>query len=167
MNIHPVVDKVTERIRLRSQDSRASYLRKIENLRKSGPQRGFVSCSNLAHSFAACAVKEKSDLSGAQKPNIAIVSAYNDMLSAHQPFEHFPNIIKAAVKEAGGIAQFAGGTPAMCDGVTQGQAGMELSLFSRDVIAMSTVIALSHNVFDGVLCLGVCDKIVPGCLSVR
>ena len=164
MNIHPVVDKVTERIRMRSQDSRASYLRKIENLRKSGPQRGFVSCSNLAHSFAACAVKEKSDLSGTQKPNIAIVSAYNDMLSAHQPFEHFPNIIKAAVQDAGGVAQFAGGTPAMCDGVTQGQAGMELSLFSRDVIAMSTAIALSHNVFDGVLCLGVCDKIVPGLL---
>ena len=164
MNIHPVVNKVTERIRVRSRDSRASYLRKIENLHKMGPQRGSVSCSNLAHSLAACSAREKHDLSGSQKPNIAIVSAYNDMLSAHQPFEHFPEIIKSAVKNAGGVAQFAGGTPAMCDGVTQGQAGMELSLFSRDVIAMSTAIALSHNVFDGVLCLGVCDKIVPGLL---
>ena len=164
MNIHPVVSKVTERIRLRSRDSRASYLRKIDGLRNAGPHRGLVSCSNLAHGFAACAVKEKSDLSASRKPNIAIVSAYNDMLSAHQPFACFPDIIKVAVKEAGGIAQFAGGTPAMCDGVTQGQSGMELSLFSRDVIAMSTAIALSHNVFDGVLCLGVCDKIVPGLL---
>ncbi len=162
--MHPTVRKVTERIRLRSRDSRASYLRKVEGLLKAGPHRSVVSCSNLAHGLAACPAGEKNDLSDNRKPNIAIVSAYNDMLSAHQPFETFPGIIKAAVKEAGGIAQFAGGTPAMCDGVTQGQQGMELSLFSRDVIAMSTVIALSHNVFDGVLCLGVCDKIVPGLL---
>ena len=164
MDIHPVVTKVTERIRLRSRDSRTSYLRKIEGLRKAGPYRGLVSCSNLAHGLAACSAGEKRDLSDGQIPNIAIVSAYNDMLSAHQPFERYPDIIKAAVKEAGGIARFAGGTPAMCDGVTQGQRGMDLSLFSRDVIALSTAIALSHNVFDGVLCLGVCDKIVPGLL---
>ena len=164
MDMHPVVSKVTERIRQRSRDSRASYLRKIEGLRKAGPYRGLVSCSNLAHSLAACSAGEKRDLSGGQKPNIAIVSAYNDMLSAHQPFERYPDLIKTAVKEAGGVAQFAGGTPAMCDGVTQGQNGMELSLFSRDVIALSTAIALSHNVFDGVVCLGVCDKIVPGLL---
>ena len=162
--MHPTIRKVTERIRLRSRDSRASYLHKVEGLLKAGPQRSVVSCSNLAHGLAACPAGEKKDLSDNRKPNIAIVSAYNDMLSAHQPFETFPGIIKAAVKDAGGIAQFAGGTPAMCDGITQGQQGMELSLFSRDVIAMSTVIALSHNVFDGVLCLGVCDKIVPGLL---
>ena len=153
-DIHPVVSKVTERIRHRSRDSRASYLRKIEGLRKAGPHRHLVSCSNLAHSLAACSAGEKRDLSDGQKPNIAIVSAYNDMLSAHQPFEDYPGVIKAAVKDAGGIAQFAGGTPAMCDGITQGQSGMELSLFSRDVIALSTAIALSHNVFDGVLCPG-------------
>ena len=164
VNIHPIVSQITERIRERSRVSRASYLRKIEKLRKAGPYRGHVSCSNLAHAFAACSAKEKHDLSESRKPNIAIVSAYNDMLSAHQPFEHFPDIIKGAVEDAGGVAQCAGGTPAMCDGITQGQAGMELSLFSRDVIAMSTAIALSHNVFDGVLCLGVCDKIVPGLL---
>ena len=155
---------VTERIRQRSRDSRASYLRRIDAMRNAGPHRALVSCSNLAHGLAACSVGEKHDLSDSDKPNIAIVSAYNDMLSAHQPFERFPDIIKAAAKEAGGIAQFAGGTPAMCDGITQGQSGMELSLFSRDIIAMSTAIALSHNVFDGALCLGVCDKIVPGLL---
>ena len=164
MDMHPVVSKVTERIRQRSRDSRASYLRKIEGLRKEGPYRGLVSCSNLAHSLAACPAGEKRDLSDGQKPNIAIVSAYNDMLSAHQPFERYPDLIKTAVEAVGGIAQFAGGTPAMCDGITQGQNGMELSLFSRDVIALSTAIALSHNVFDGVVCLGVCDKIVPGLL---
>ena len=162
--MHPVVSKVTARIRQRSRDSRAAYLRKIDNMRSTGPYRGRVSCSNLAHGVAACPTGEKQDLSGNRKPNIAIVSAYNDMLSAHQPFEAFPGIIKAAVADAGGVAQFAGGTPAMCDGITQGQDGMELSLFSRDVIALSTAIALSHNVFDGVLCLGVCDKIVPGLL---
>lgn len=164
MDMHPVISKVTERIWLRSRDSRTRYLRKIYSLRKAGPHRSAVSCSNLAHGLAACPAAEKHDLSGNRKPNIGIVSAYNDMLSAHQPFEYFPGIIKTAVKDAGGIAQFAGGTPAMCDGITQGQHGMELSLFSRDVIAMSTAIALSHNVFDGVICLGVCDKIVPGLL---
>ena len=164
MDLHPVVSEVTERIRQRSRDSRASYLRRVDAMRNAGPHRALVSCSNLAHGLAACSVGEKRDLSDSDKPNIAIVSAYNDMLSAHQPFERFPDIIKAAVKEANGIARFAGGAPAMCDGITQGQSGMELSLFSRDIIAMSTAIALSHNVFDGALCLGVCDKIVPGLL---
>jgi phosphogluconate dehydratase len=129
-----------------------------------GRQRGVLACGNLAHGFAACSADDKADLTGNKKDNIAIVSAYNDMLSAHEPYQHFPELIKQAAREAGGVAQFAGGVPAMCDGVTQGQPGMELSLFSRDVIAMSTAIALSHNMFDGALYLGVCDKIVPGLL---
>ena len=129
-----------------------------------GRQRSVLACGNLAHGFAACTADDKADLTGNKKDNIAIVSAYNDMLSAHEPYQHFPELIKQAAREAGGVAQFAGGVPAMCDGVTQGQPGMELSLFSRDVIAMSTAIALSHNMFDGALYLGVCDKIVPGLL---
>lgn len=164
MSIHPTILKVTKRIQERSQQSRQNYLNKIETARTQGPHRGVLSCGNLAHGFAACNSSDKEKLTGNKKSNIAIVSSYNDMLSAHQPLQRFPEIIKAAIKEAGGVAQFAGGVPAMCDGVTQGQAGMELSLFSRDVIAMSTAIALSHNMFDGVLCLGVCDKIVPGLL---
>ena len=123
-----------------------------------------LSCTNLAHGFAAMDASDKEALRGARWPNIAIVSSYNDMLSAHQPLERFPALIKLAAREAGAVAQFAGGVPAMCDGVTQGQPGMELSLFSRDVIAMATAIALSHNMFDAALCLGVCDKIVPGLL---
>ena len=123
-----------------------------------------MSCTNLAHAFAAEAPRDKIVMRELRQPNVAIVSAYNDMLSAHQPFERFPALIKQAVREVGAVAQFAGGVPAMCDGVTQGQPGMELSLFSRDVIAMGTAIALSHAVFDAVLCLGVCDKIVPGLL---
>ena len=164
MSIHPTILKVTKRVQERSQKSRGDYLTKIEKARTKYPHRGALSCGNLAHGFAACNSSDKEKLTGDKKPNIAIVSSYNDMLSAHQPLQRFPEIIKEAVKEAGGVAQFAGGVPAMCDGVTQGQAGMELSLFSRDVIAMSTAIALSHNMFDGVLCLGVCDKIVPGLL---
>ena len=164
MSIHPILIAVTDRIRERSQQSREDYLTKIETARSQVLHRGVLSCSNLAHGYAACSPSEKQKLAGKTKPNIAIVSSYNDMLSAHQPLQCFPEIIKTAVQEAGGIAQFAGGVPAMCDGVTQGQPGMELSLFSRDVIAMSTAIALSHNMFDGVLCLGVCDKIVPGLL---
>lgn len=127
-----------------------------------GPQRRKLSCGNLAHGFAACGREDKRALSGDAHPNLAIVSAYNDMLSAHQPFERFPGVIKEAAREVQAVAQFAGGVPAMCDGVTQGRPGMELSLFSRDVIALSTAIALSHDMFDGILCLGVCDKIVPG-----
>lgn len=162
--MHPVVAQVTDRIRERSTRSRDVYLKHIEKLRMKGPQRSVLHCGNLAHGFAACAKQDKANLSGMTKANIAIVSAYNDMLSAHQPYLDYPTLIKEAVSAAGGVAQFAGGVPAMCDGITQGQAGMELSLLSRDVIAMSAAIGLSHNMFDGALMLGICDKIVPGLL---
>lgn len=162
--MHPVVDQVTARIRERSTRSRAFYLEQMEKARIRGPQRTMLHCGNLAHGFAACALKDKANLTGVNKANIAIVSAYNEMLSAHQPYVSYPDLIKEAIAAAGGVAQFAGGVPAMCDGITQGQPGMELSLLSRDVIAMSTAIALSHNMFDGGLMLGICDKIVPGLL---
>jgi len=157
-----VVQKVTDRIRKRSRTKRETYLAHVEHAASAQPNRARLSCTNFAHGFAASTPNDKLVLREARKANIGIVSAYNDMLSAHQPFERFPQIIKKAAREAGGVAQFAGGTPAMCDGVTQGEPGMELSLFSRDVIAMSTAVALSHNMFDAVLCLGICDKIVPG-----
>ncbi len=156
------ISALTARIRARSAAAREAYLARIDEAASSGVHRAGIGCGNLAHAFAACAAPEKADLNGTVKPNIAIVSAYNDMLSAHQPFERFPALIKHAIREAGGVAQFAGGVPAMCDGVTQGRAGMELSLFSRDAIALAAAIALSHDVFDGALMLGVCDKIVPG-----
>ena len=162
MALHPTVHEVTERVRARSAETRAAYLAQIEHDRKKGPTRAGMSCTNLAHAFAAAPATDKIMLRAERQPNIGIVSAYNDMLSAHQPLEAYPAILKRAAREAGAVAQFAGGVPAMCDGVTQGEAGMELSLFSRDVIAMSTAIALSHNVFDAALCLGICDKIVPG-----
>ena len=158
------VSKVTEQIRQRSRDSRRSYLERTEQARRAGPNRSELPCGNLAHAFAACETDVKAAYKANARPNLAIISAYNDMLSAHQPLQTFPAVIKDAAWKAGGMAQFAGGVPAMCDGVTQGQTGMELSLFSRDVIAMSTAVALSHNMFDGALCLGVCDKIVPGLL---
>lgn len=165
MSLHPVVEKVTQNIIERSAASRADYLAAIAAMESSSDQdRGSVSCSNLAHAGAA-AGSDQDDITGASqqfKPNIAIVSAYNDMLSAHQPFENYPQIIRAAARVNGATAQMAGGVPAMCDGVTQGRPGMELSLASRDVIAMSTAVALSHGVYDGALCLGVCDKIIPG-----
>ncbi|AKU24310.1 phosphogluconate dehydratase [Massilia sp. NR 4-1] len=164
MALHPVLEKVTARVIQRSRPSRGAYLAHLEAARVKGPQRGTLSCTNLAHGFAAFPANDKLVLKEVKKPSVAIVSAYNDMLSAHQPFEHFPVIIKDAVREVGAVAQFAGGVPAMCDGVTQGQPGMELSLFSRDTIAMSTAVALSHNMFDAALYLGVCDKIVPGLL---
>ena len=164
MALHPVVDTVTKRIISRSQASRAAYLAHLEAARTQGVQRSALSCTNLAHGFAAFPLNDKLALKEQRKPSVAIVSAYNDMLSAHQPFEGFPRIIKDAVRKVGAVAQFAGGVPAMCDGVTQGQPGMELSLFSRDAIAMSTAIALSHNMFDSAVYLGVCDKIVPGLL---
>jgi len=164
MALHPVLEQVTARIVARSRPSRGAYLAHLEAARVKGPQRGTLACTNLAHGFAAFPPNDKLVLREVKKPSVAIVSAYNDMLSAHQPFEHFPPIIKDAVREVGAVAQFAGGVPAMCDGVTQGQPGMELSLFSRDAIAMSTAIALSHNMFDAALYLGVCDKIVPGLL---
>ncbi|HOW77195.1 MAG TPA: phosphogluconate dehydratase [Candidatus Competibacteraceae bacterium] len=164
MILHPTVATVTDRIRQRSAPTRSVYLARLEQARRTGPVRQGLSCTNLAHTFAASAPNDKAVLREARWPNIAIVSSYNDMLSAHQPLERFPALIKQAAREAGAVAQFAGGVPAMCDGVTQGQPGMELSLFSRDVIAMATAVSLSHNTFDAVLCLGVCDKIVPGLL---
>ncbi len=160
--LHPVVAEVTERIAARSAASREAYLSRIRAAAQAGPARGSLGCSNLAHGFAACTPTDKLELRGAARPDIAIVSAYNDMLSAHQPLETFPALLKKAVGEAGGVAQFAGGVPAMCDGITQGRAGMQLSLFSRDVVAMATAVALAHDMFDGALLLGVCDKIVPG-----
>lgn len=160
--MNPVIDKVTQQIIERSKDTRSAYLKKIEKAREQGPHRGVLSCGNLAHGFAACSKQEKSDLTALTKANIGIVSSYNDMLSAHQPYEAYPAIIKKAIADVGSVAQFAGGVPAMCDGVTQGQPGMDLSLMSRDVIAMSSAVGLSHNMFDGALMLGICDKIVPG-----
>lgn len=153
--------EITERIVERSRESRAAYLKKIRHWGEKGPSRHNLGCANLAHGFAGMR-DDRFKIREISNPNIAIVSAYNEMLSAHQPYVRFPDIIKDAAREVGCTAQFAGGVPAMCDGVTQGQPGMELSLFSRDTIAMATAIALTHNMFDGALCLGICDKIVPG-----
>lgn len=164
MALHPVVEQVTNRIIQRSRASRAAYLEHLEAARIKGVQRGALSCTNLAHGFAAFPANDKLKLREYKEPSVAIVSSYNDMLSAHQPFEYFPKVIKEAVREVGAVAQFASGVPAMCDGVTQGQPGMELSLFSRDAIAMATAVGLSHNMFDAALYLGICDKIVPGLL---
>ncbi|MBN8540136.1 MAG: phosphogluconate dehydratase [Deltaproteobacteria bacterium] len=155
---------ITNRIKERSLKTRAFYQQRMTLQESKKPRRMQLSCGNLAHGFAACAPIEKSKLRTTEKPNVAIVSAYNEMLSAHKPYESFPKIIKEEALSVGAIAQFAGGVPAMCDGVTQGQDGMDLSLFSRDVIAQSTAIALSHNMFDAALLLGICDKIVPGML---
>ena len=155
-----ITNKIIERSRL----TRQAYLAKIEGEKAQTVHRANLSCGNLAHGFAACGKEDKQTLTGIIRSDIAIISAYNDMLSAHQPYETYPSIIKAAVGETGGVAQFAGGVPAMCDGVTQGQPGMDLSLMSRDVIAMSAAVGLSHNMFDGALMLGICDKIVPGLL---
>ena len=160
--LNTVIQEVTERIKAKSADSRRDYLERMQAARAERPQRTHLSCGNLAHGFAACDPHHKQALAADSAPNIGIVSAYNDMLSAHQPYEEYPALIKEAADEVGAVAQFAGGTPAMCDGVTQGQPGMELSLFSRDVIAMSTAVALTHGMFDAALCLGICDKIVPG-----
>jgi len=162
--MHAVVDRVTRRIIDRSRLSRQNYLARMTELKSRSPHRNVLSCGNLAHGFAACHQDDKDALKLMSKANVAIVSAYNDMLSAHQPYATFPDIIREAAHGMGSVAQFAGGTPAMCDGVTQGQPGMELSLFSRDTIAMSTAVALSHNMFDATLLLGICDKIVPGLL---
>ncbi|MBX3485252.1 phosphogluconate dehydratase [Phenylobacterium sp.] len=159
---HPVTAEVTQRIVERSRDSRAEYLEHMAAARASGPGRGKLSCANWAHAFAASPEGDKQRMRDPTAPNVAIVSAYNDMLSAHQPYERFPDIIRKAAHEVKATAQFAGGVPAMCDGVTQGRPGMELSLFSRDVIAMSTAVALTHDAFDAALMLGICDKIVPG-----
>ncbi len=162
--MNETIESVTRRIIERSRETRSRYLARISLAESEGPSRSTLSCSNLAHGFAASGDRDKRWLSQNQAANIAIVSSYNDMLSAHKPFASYPERIKTAAANRGAVAQFAGGVPAMCDGVTQGQDGMDLSLFSRDVIALSTAVALSHNMFDGVLCLGICDKIVPGLL---
>ena len=168
MTIDPRIDQITRRIIERSRDSRAAYLERIVDapIRARGgrPARSRLSCGNLAHGFAASAPTDKLALRQVVAPNLGIVTAYNDMLSAHQPYADYPARILAAARELGATAQVAGGVPAMCDGVTQGRPGMELSLFSRDVIAQATAIALSHDMFDAAICLGVCDKIVPGLL---
>ncbi|HEY2927102.1 phosphogluconate dehydratase [Piscinibacter sp.] len=164
MTLHTTLVAVTDRIRGRSAASRSAYLSRLEQARSKGPLRQALGCTNLAHGFAAAPAGDKIMLRESRRPNLAIVTSYNDMLSAHQPFERFPELIKRAARAAGATAQVAGGVPAMCDGVTQGEPGMELSLFSRDVIALATAVSLSHNMFDAALCLGVCDKIVPGLL---
>jgi len=162
MTLHKTLVEVTDRIIDRSQQSRGYYLQQMSHAKLNKPHRSALSCGNLAHGFAACGKQDKLTLSGMETPNIGIISAYNDMLSAHQPYVDYPDKIKGAIAATGATAQFAGGVPAMCDGVTQGQDGMELSLFSRDLIAQAAAIALSHNMFDGALFLGICDKIVPG-----
>ncbi len=163
MPLHPVVERVTARIADRSRATRAAYLARMEAQRTDGPARRALACGNLAHGFAAAGT-DKAGLRAGAGGNIGIVTAYNDMLSAHQPMEQYPALIRMAARNAGGSAQVAGGVPAMCDGVTQGRTGMELSLFSRDAIAMATAVSLSHEMFDAALMLGVCDKIVPGLL---
>jgi 6-phosphogluconate dehydratase len=162
MTVRQAIQDVTDRIAARSRDTRRDYLDRIERAREAGVYRAALSCGNLAHGFAACSPSEKAAIAGNKALNLGIVTSYNDMLSAHQPYQFYPDIIKEAAREIGATAQVAGGVPAMCDGVTQGQPGMDLSLFSRDVIAMSTAIALSHNMFDAAVYLGICDKIVPG-----
>ena len=161
MTLNATIARVTDRIRDRSRNSRDTYLSRMAQAISNGPARSHLSCGNQAHAYAAME-QDKTTLATSRAPNIGIVSAYNDMLSAHQPFERYPDLIRAAARKAGATAQVAGGVPAMCDGVTQGQPGMELSLFSRDVIALAAGVALSHNTFDAALYLGVCDKIVPG-----
>ncbi|ABK48379.1 MULTISPECIES: phosphogluconate dehydratase [Shewanella] len=162
--MHSVVQSVTDRIIARSKASREAYLAALNDARNHGVHRSSLSCGNLAHGFAACSPDDKNSLRQLTKANIGIITAFNDMLSAHQPYETYPELLKKACQEVGSVAQVAGGVPAMCDGVTQGQPGMELSLLSREVIAMATAVGLSHNMFDGALLLGICDKIVPGLL---
>ena len=161
MDLNPTIARVTDRIVERSRQSRADYLDRMRRAAEAGPARAHLSCGNQAHAYAAMA-EDKAALAEGRAPNIGIVTAYNDMLSAHQPFERYPDLIRSAARRVGATAQVAGGVPAMCDGVTQGQTGMEMSLFSRDVIAMAAGVALCHNTFDAALFLGVCDKIVPG-----
>lgn len=162
MAVNPILSELTERIAARSKSGRERYLASVEAAIPGSPYRGQLGCTNLAHGFAASPVEDKLRIMTVKAPNLGIVTAYNDMLSAHQPYGVYPDVIKAAARAVGATAQVAGGVPAMCDGITQGLPGMDLSLFSRDVIAMSTAIALSHNMFDAGLCLGICDKIVPG-----
>jgi phosphogluconate dehydratase len=164
MKLHPVIDAVTDRIRERSVPTRSTYLHQLDQAagRDRGAER--LGCANVAHAFAGIPADDRFKVVAQRAPNIAIVNAYNDMLSAHVPLARFPDLVKDEARKQGATAQVAGGVPAMCDGVTQGTPGMELSLFSRDVIAMATAVSLSHDMFDGALMLGVCDKIVPGLL---
>ena len=166
VQLNTTVAEVTQRIIERSSSLRADYLRQVKDDHSNRPERGKLSCGNLAHGFAACGEDDKSSLRLMEASNIAIVTSYNDMLSAHQPYAEYPDMIKQAMREIGCTAQVAGGVPAMCDGVTQGQDGMELCLLGRDLIAQCTAMSLSHQMFDGVLALGICDKIVPGLLMV-
>ena len=160
--LHPTLARVTQRITERSAGPRGAYLASMAAQRKNGTQRGGMGCANMAHTTAALPASDKLRIHAERAPHVGVITAYNDMLSAHQPYEHYPELIRSHARTLGATAQVAGGVPAMCDGVTQGAAGMELSLFSRDVIAMATAVGLSHNVFDAALMLGVCDKIVPG-----
>jgi len=160
--IHPALARVTQRITERSATARAAYLASVDAQRKGGTQRGGMGCANMAHTTAALPAADKLKIHAERAPHVGVITAYNDMLSAHQPYEHTPELIRSHARTLGATAQVAGGVPAMCDGITQGAAGMELSLFSRDVIALATAVGLSHNVFDAALMLGVCDKIVPG-----
>ena len=163
--MHPVTAEVTARIVERSRETRADYLERMEAARQAGPGRGKLSCANWAHAFAASPDGDKQQMRNPTAPNIAIVSAYNDMLSAHQPYERFPEILRQGAREVGATAQYAGGVPAMCDGVTQGRPGMELSLFSRDVIAMATSVALTHDAFDASVLWVFVTRSCPACLS--
>ncbi|MBD0409427.1 phosphogluconate dehydratase [Pseudoalteromonas distincta] len=162
--LHPRIQEVTQRVIERSKNTRQDYLDRISHAKKQTRVRAGLGCGNIAHVMAACSSDDKARLKADEQPNLAIINSYNDMLSAHVPYKDYPDLIKDIATKYDATAQVAGGVPAMCDGVTQGRDGMELSLFSRDVIAMSTAISLSHDVFDGVFCLGVCDKIVPGLL---
>ena len=164
MKLHPVVDQITQRIKTRSAASRSAYLARIDAMTQRNRGADRLGCANVAHAFAALPANDKFKVVVEKALNIGIVNAYNDMLSAHAPLQHYPDLVKDEARKHGANAQVAGGVPAMCDGITQGTAGMELSLFSRDTIAMATAISLSHDVFDGALMLGVCDKIVPGLL---
>src|SRR3990167_3885825 len=160
--LHPAIERVTKRITERSADTRGAYLASMAAQRKNGTQRGGMGCANMAHTTAAPPASGKLKIHAERAPHVGVITAYNDMLSAHQPYEHYPELIRGHARALGATAQVAGGVPAMCDGVTQGASGMELSLFSRDVIALATAVGLSHNVFDAALMLGICDKIVPG-----
>ena len=160
--MNSIIEEVTNQIIKRSLETRKAYLQGVDKMYEQGVYRSNLSCGNLAHAFAGCDVSDKDQLSGSESKNLGLITAYNDMLSAHKVYESYPNELRSYAKKYNAVVQVAGGVPAMCDGVTQGKDGMELSLFSRDVIALSTSVALSHNVFDAVLCLGICDKIVPG-----
>ncbi len=164
MTLSDKIERITRSIIEKSKPTREKYLARMHAAQTNGRTRSALSCGNLAHGMASCSAADKSILAKEDAPNLAIISSYNDMLSAHHPYKNYPEIIKSTAARFGVTAQFAGGVPAMCDGVTQGQSGMELSLFSRDLIAMATAVSLSHDMFDGTICLGVCDKIVPGLL---